>query len=84
MEIAAATEQIVEPLLELARGEGVRAEGLVRHGQPAEVLLSLAHDQSAEFIVVGRTGDSGLKDRIFGSVSSRIAQHASVPVTVVP
>jgi nucleotide-binding universal stress UspA family protein len=83
-ELRAATEQIVDPLVETARQAGVEAKGVVRHGQPAETLLEILKAEQGIHIVVGRTGDSVLKQTIFGSIANRLAQAAPVPVTVVP
>lgn len=83
-EVKAATEQIVDPLVEAARAAGVEAKGVVRHGQPAETLIDILKEAHGIHIVVGRTGDSVLKQTIFGSIANRLAQAAPVPVTVVP
>ncbi|MEO5983789.1 MAG: universal stress protein [Pedococcus sp.] len=83
-ELAAASEQIVNPLVELVRATGVKAEAIVRHGHPAEMLIDLAEERNVSHIVVGRTGDSMLKQTIFGSIANRLAQAAPVPVTVIP
>ncbi len=39
---------------------------------------------TANLIVVGTRGRSGLKDALLGSVSSHVVAHATVPVAVVP
>ena len=83
-EVKAATEQIVDPLVATAQGAGVQARGVVRHGQPAETLIDILKEAQGSHIVVGRTGDSVLKQTIFGSIANRLAQAAPVPVTVVP
>lgn len=83
-EIAAATTQIVEPALAALRAEGVEAEGLVRHGHPAETLCELAGDLAARQVVVGRRGHSRVRELLFGSTTGNVVQIARVPVTVVP
>ena len=87
-EIRQANREILEPLLAQARAEGrlgdVKVETMVRFGRPSEVLADLAEDPGHDIIVVGRTGDAGLRTAIFGSTASRLVQHASVPVVVVP
>ena len=87
-EIQRAHKEIIEPLLAEARAERrlgeVKVETLVRFGRPSEVLADLAEDPGHDIIVVGRTGDAGLKTAIFGSTASRLVQHATVPVVVVP
>lgn len=83
-EIDAANEQILDPMSEIAEKGGVPHEEVVHHGKPSDTILDIAGDKGAIHIIVGRTGDSGLREAIFGSVASRLVQHANVPVTVVP
>lgn len=83
-EIKAATEQIVEPMVSLAREEGVTAEGFVKHGDPIDLMIDLIREREATGLVVGRTGDSRVRRALFGSIPSHLVQVAPVPVTVVP
>lgn len=83
-ELAAATEQVIEPMLEIAKQAGVEAETFLTHGNPAESLTEFAEERDVIHIIVGRTGDSMMKHSIFGSIANRLAQTSHVPVTVVP
>ncbi len=83
-EIAAATDQIVEPMAALLREKGVSVETLVRHGDPVDTLIEIANQRESGHIVLGRTGDSRVKQALFGSTPSQVVQHTTVPVTVVP
>ncbi|MFU1476530.1 universal stress protein [Roseovarius sp. C7] len=83
-EIERANDMVVAPALARLTGEGIEAEGLVRHGAPAETLIRLARDHNAAQIVIGRRGQGGLKSLIFGSVAGNLIQTAPVPVVVVP
>lgn len=83
-EIAAADEQIIDPMQVLVKEAGMTAESVVRHGNPSESLVAVATEHEACHIIIGRAGDSGLRAHVFGSVVSRLVQHAPVPVTVVP
>ena len=83
-EIGQARERILDPAIESMRSEGFEVEGVVRHGDAAEILDRLADEQGAAQIVVGRVGARGLKDRIFGGVSGRLVASADVPVTIIP
>ena len=83
-EITIANTSVLAPALASLEGSGVAAEGIVRHGNVAKVLNDLAAEYGAIQIVVGKVGASGLKSLIFGSVTSKLVQLASVPVTVVP
>ena len=83
-EISLAHSSVLDPALKNLKDEGIDAEGVVRHGNVADVLNGLAIENNAVQIVVGRLGASGLKSLIFGSVASKLVQVAAVPVTVVP
>ena len=48
-----------------------------------EEILKAASDFDAHLVVVGATGRSGIEKFLLGSVSNRIAHHASSPVLVV-
>lgn len=87
-EKASVKKNLFEPLLAEMEEEGL-LEGLdvktsVLFGRPSEVLSELAAKEGDDLVVVARTGDSNLKQAIFGSTASRLVQHAPVPVTVVP
>ncbi|MDD9811320.1 MAG: universal stress protein [Gammaproteobacteria bacterium] len=83
-EIELARSKVLAPLLDsLNAGDG-KVEGLVRHGRPAEIINHVAEERNASQIFIGRTGDSGLKDILFGSVAGNLVQTASIPVTIIP
>lgn len=83
-EIDLANSSVLQPALASLQGSGVEAEGIVRHGNVADVMNGLAAECKAIQLVIGRVGSSGLKSLIFGSVTSKLVQMSSVPVTVVP
>ena len=83
-EIDLARERVLDPAVEGARAEGFEIEGVVRHGDVADILERLADEREAAQIVVGRVGARGLAERVFGGVSGRLVAAAKVPVTVVP
>lgn len=83
-ELAVAHERVLDPAVSSLTADGFVAEGVVRHGDAAEILEAVAEERSAEEIVVGRTAGRRLRDHFFGSVSSRLAAVSSVPVTIVP
>ena len=81
-EIESAQREVLDPL---TKGlEGIDVSSDIRFGKPSEMLADIARDESHGLIFVARTGDSGLREAIFGSTASRLVQHASVPVVVVP
>ena len=77
-----AAEQLLER--ELARQPSERAaivHGCVRRGHPAAVLVEAS--ATAEAVVVGTHGAGSAAGRMLGSVSQKVARHATVPVVVV-
>ena len=76
--------RVVDPLVEAFTAEGVKVEGVVRHGHPAETLSDLAREHGADHLVVGRVGQSKVRSLLFGSTPGNLIQIAMVPVTVVP
>ncbi|HHI70730.1 MAG TPA: universal stress protein [Rhodobacteraceae bacterium] len=83
-EIEKATKTIVEPVAAEIKKAGVEVETIVRHGNPARTVAELAENKNAVQIFIGRTGETGLKTLIFGSVVANLVQTSTVPVTVVP
>ena len=83
-EIKTAQDRVLDPILQSLVGQGVKALGVVRHGQVADVLLQIAKEHGVAHIVVGRIGHSGIKSLLFGSVATKLIQLAHVPVTIVP
>jgi nucleotide-binding universal stress UspA family protein len=83
-ELHAARSKLLEPrVAELSAG-GMEVSGVARHGHPVKTLVQLAAEREADVIVVGRSGDTPLKTRIFGGTAAGLVQSAPVPVLVVP
>ena len=78
-----AMERVVTPAVEAAERDGLTVRGIVRHGDVADLLNDIAVKEGAAQIVVARTSDGGITQRIFGSSTANMVMHASVPVTVV-
>lgn len=81
-EIDSAQREVIDPLL--ASVDGVEKSSEIRFGKPSEVLADAAKESHHHLVFVARTGDSGLREAIFGSTASRLVQHATIPVVVVP
>lgn len=82
-EISTATERVVNPALEELAKAGIQARGLVRHGDVATLLNTIAQEENAQQIIVGRSSDGGFTQRLFGSSTVNLVMSASVPVTVI-
>jgi len=83
-ELSRAHAEIVDPIVDRLKSEGLSVEGLVRHGHVAATLHALARENGVNNIVIGRQGTSMLKAHLFGSVGSHLVQTAECAVTVVP
>ena len=83
-ELKRAQTEIVDPIVQELRAQGIDAEGLIRHGHVAETINQLASEVGATNIIIGRKGTSSIKTHWFGSVPSMLVQIADQPVTVVP
>lgn len=83
-EISRAESEVIGPVLETLKGEGVEAKGIVRHGHAAEVLSRLASEEKAGQIFIGRRGLTKMQALLFGSTAGSLVQISPVPVTVIP
>ena len=75
---------VIEPVIGRLKKDGIDATCEVRHGNAGELLCSIASEMSAAQIVIGRTGDSALTQRLLGGLAFTLAHAAPVPVTIVP
>jgi nucleotide-binding universal stress UspA family protein len=62
--------------------DGVAAEPLLLHGEPAEALAEAASD--LDLLLLGSRGYGPVKGTLLGSVSARVMAAAPCPVMVVP
>jgi nucleotide-binding universal stress UspA family protein len=62
---------------------GVRLFGHLRTGNAAREIVQLASDLSADLIVVGTHGRTGVMKLLLGSVAQNVLMNASCPVLVV-
>jgi nucleotide-binding universal stress UspA family protein len=66
-----------------AKAAGVNASFLVWEGDPGEAIVAAADAETADIIVVGSHGRSGVSRFLIGSVSDYVVRHAHCPVMVV-
>lgn len=83
-EIGQAHDHVLKGAVETAEREGFRVRSLVRHGDPVQILDAIATETGADQIVIGRTGERGLRERLLGGVTGKLVASATVPVTIIP
>jgi uncharacterized protein len=64
-------------------GQDIRVTGIVAEGRPEQVILDQAHKASADLIVMGTHGRTGLERILMGSVAERVIGFAECPVLAV-
>ncbi|MFC7166461.1 universal stress protein [Halospeciosus flavus] len=76
-------EESVATVTGEAKRRGLDATSDVRHGDPAETILTYADEQDVDAIVMGTHGRSGVSRYLLGSVTERVVRQATIPVVVV-
>lgn len=74
---------ILDRTMQPFRDAGLRVEGLVTSGDPAEQLILLAGREDFDLIVVASRGEGGAERAILGSTSAAVVREAPCPVLVV-
>lgn len=83
-ELKRAEEAIVKPMVDKMSKSGLTITTEIRFGQVADTLIDIARDHGAAQIIIGRTGQTTMASRLFGSVAGTLAQASPVPCTIVP
>ena len=78
-----AVENNVRKIVDLAKAEGVEAEGRTLIGKPYEAIVDTAKQRHTDLIIVGSHGRTGLKRLLMGSVTERVIGHTEAAVLVV-
>jgi nucleotide-binding universal stress UspA family protein len=66
-----------------AREAGVPCNTYARQGDPADAILDVAEERSADLIVVGNKGMTGARRFLLGSVPNRVSHHAPCSVLII-
>jgi nucleotide-binding universal stress UspA family protein len=73
----------LEDAAQLIRDEGIDVDTHARMGDPADAILDVAEEQSADLIVVGNKGMTGAKRFLLGSVPNKVSHHAPCSVMII-
>lgn len=76
-------ESILQEAAKEAGKDGVKVETYARQGDPADAILDVAEEQSADLIIVGNKGMTGAKRFLLGSVPNKVSHHAPCSVLIV-
>ncbi len=76
-------EQTTERAAEVLRPSGLSVETVVRDGDPRSVIVDEAKEWSADLVIVGSHGYTGIKRWLLGSVAQAVVSHAPCSVEVV-
>ena len=66
-----------------AMAANIEVESVTVEGHPAEEIIKLAEDKSADIIVMGTLGKSGLDRFLLGSVAEKVSRTSKIPVMIV-
>ena len=69
--------------VEAAAEHGLPARSLLRTGSAPEEIVQAAGDESADLVVVGTHGRTGINRLVIGSVAERVVRVAPCPVLTV-
>jgi nucleotide-binding universal stress UspA family protein len=76
-------EATLKEAAENVGGAGVKVDTFAREGDPADAILDVAEETSADLIVVGNKGMTGTKRFLLGSVPNKVSHHAPCSVLII-
>ena len=76
-------EATLNQAAEQVKEAGVEVETFSRQGDPADAILDVAEEQSADLIIVGNKGMTGAKRFLLGSVPNKVSHHAPCSVMII-
>jgi universal stress protein A len=82
-EIEEGAKKLMESFCRQHTGEFANFESLIVPGMPYEEIIKQAEHQSAELIVLGTHGRTGLDHVLFGSTAEKVVRKSKVPVLTV-
>ncbi len=82
--LALAGRSLLGWVAELAAGQGVACETVVRDGEPAGRILEEAEARDAQLLVMGLSGRQGPSSPYLGSETAHVLEFTERPVLVIP
>jgi nucleotide-binding universal stress UspA family protein len=74
----------LEEAAALVRDRGVKVATACTGEHPVDLLLKVAHEVGASWIVVGAKGAGMVHHVVMGSTTMKLLHHSDIPVVVVP
>jgi nucleotide-binding universal stress UspA family protein len=68
---------------DIVRSAGLEVEVFAREGDPADAILDVAEERTADLIVVGNKGMTGARRFLLGSVPNKVSHHAPCSVLII-
>src|SRR5919108_5898489 len=68
---------------ERVEAAGLKVTTYAREGDPADAILDVAEERSADLIIVGNKGMTGAKRFLLGSVPNKVSHHAPCSVLII-
>ena len=78
-----AHQRILASAADTLKAAGIASVAHLLDGNPAEAIVRFAESQNIDEIIIGSHGRGAIGSVLLGSVSSKVAQLARVPVTLV-
>jgi nucleotide-binding universal stress UspA family protein len=82
-ELTKRAEQLTARVAERLTAKGLAVDTAVRQGDPRSAIVDEAKEWSADLIVVGSHGRTGIERWLLGSVAQSVVSHAPCSVEVV-
>jgi len=76
-------EDYLHNLARSLREQDVEVEAIVRHGTPAEEIVSAVRQAAPDLLIMASHGHRGLKDLIFGTTINSVRHQVNVPLLIV-
>lgn len=83
MEAEASAKSRLQEIAQTFENEGITAQPKVFHGNPSEGIIHVADEVSADLIVMGSHGRTGVKKLVLGSVAQSVLTQSPIPVMVI-
>ena len=82
-EVEAIGQRLLDTAKDKLSGYPNPIKTILDFGSPSNRILTIAHKDQYDTIIIGSRGLSGVGEFFLGSVSTNVVQHAMIPVVVV-